>query len=123
MVTRRRAGAVDPPDGEERVALAAEVDGQPVDGVEGVVMDEPVNLQVQATFTPEQIEADRKNKISRTDAQAFTGSMVVTVVVWILRLRGVDLNPLPGQDDIPAEVGGAWGAIVTVLVGRWMNRR
>lgn len=91
--------------------------------VEGQVVGEPVALQVQPTFTAEQIEADRRNRISRTDAQAFSGAMVVTVAVWLLRLNGVDLNPLPGQEDIPAEVGAAWGSIVTVLAGRWMNRR
>lgn len=73
--------------------------------------------------TEQQLEADRRNRISRTDAQAFSGMTFVTIAVWILRLRGVDLNPLPGQDDIPAEVGAAWGALFTVVVGRWMNRR
>lgn len=72
--------------------------------------------------TDEQLEAERKNRISRTDAQALSGTLVVTIVVWILRLAGIDLNPLPGQEDIPAEVAAAWGGIITVLTARWMNR-
>lgn len=73
--------------------------------------------------TEEQVEADRKNRISRSDAQLLSGATVVTVVCHLLRLRGIDLNPLPGQDDIPPEVGAAWGAIVGAGVARWMNRR
>lgn len=106
-----------------QVNVAAPADLADPTPVAGAVVGEPIPLQPIPTFTPEQIEADRRNRISRTDAQAFSGAMVVTVVVWVLRLQGVDLNPLPGQDDIPAEVGAAWGSIVTVLFGRWMNRR
>lgn len=89
-------------------------DGVPIPG-------ELVHLEAVQP-TAEQVETERRNKISRTDAQAFSGTIVVTIVVWILRLNGVDLNPLPGQEDIPAEVGAAWGGIITVLAARWMNR-
>lgn len=72
--------------------------------------------------TRQQVEADRKNRISRTDAQVLTGATVVTVLVWLLRLNGIDLNPLPDSDEIPAEVAAALGAIIGAVVARWMNR-
>ena len=70
----------------------------------------------------EQVDADRSNRRSRTAGQAFSGAAVVTVLVWLLRLAGIDLNPLPDSDDIPAEVGAALGALFTYLAAVWMNR-
>lgn len=70
----------------------------------------------------EQVDADRANRRSRTAGQAFSGATIVTVLVWLLRLNGVDLNPLPDTDDIPAEVGAALGALFTYLAAVWMNR-
>ena len=70
----------------------------------------------------EQVDADRSNRRSRTAGQAFSGAALVTVLVWLLRLAGIDLNPLPDSDDIPAEVGAALGALFTYLAAVWMNR-
>jgi len=43
-------------------------------------------------------------------------------MVWVLRLANVDLNPLPGQDDIPAEVASAWTSIFAMAAVLRMNR-
>ncbi len=72
--------------------------------------------------TDEQVDADRSNRRSRTAGQAFSAASVVTVLVWLMRLAGIDLNPLPDSDDIPAEVGAALGAVLTYLAAVWMNR-
>lgn len=92
-----------------------------VPGDGGPIPGEPVTLDAIQP-TPEAVEADRKNRISRTDAQVLTGATVVTVLVWLLRLNGIDLNPLPDNAEIPAEVAAALGAMIGAGVSRWMNR-
>ena len=67
-------------------------------------------------------DADRLNRIHRTDAQVLTGATFVTIAVWLLRLNGIDLNPLAGSAEIPAEVAAALGAVVSAGIARWMNR-
>ncbi len=72
--------------------------------------------------TDEQVSADRSNRRSRTAGQAFSGASLVTVIVYLLRLAGIDLNPLPDAEDVPAEVAAAAGALFTYLAAVWMNR-
>jgi hypothetical protein len=89
-------------------------DGQPIAG-ELVTLDA---IQPSA----EQLEQDRANRKSRTGQQAFAAGAVVTIVAWLLRLNGVDLNPLADSEEIPTEVTAAWTALMTYAAAVWMNR-
>lgn len=89
-------------------------DGAPIAG-EVVTLD-----AIQPT--EEQLEADRANRKSRTGQQAFQAGAVVVIVVWLLRLNGIDLNPLRDSEEIPTEVTAAWTALMTYAAAVWMNR-
>lgn len=92
----------------------------PADGVP--IPGEMVTLEAVQP-SDEQVAQDRANRKSRTGQQAFQGATVVTVLVWLLRLAGIDLNPVPDGDDIPPEVATALGALLTYGAAVWMNRR
>lgn len=88
---------------------------------EGAVSGTIVTLEAVQPSS-QQINATRKTARSRTAAQAFSGLQVVLILCWVLRLRGVDLNPLPGESDMPGDVGAAIGSIITWTVCWFMNR-
>ena len=115
-MARRRTPPPEPQPETEEVAGADEV------ALVGEVVEQPVPLVPVPAVTPEVSAHLRSRAISRTDQQVLSGTVFVTLLVWILRLNGVDLNPLPDQVDIPAEVGAALGAVFTVTFCRWMNR-
>lgn len=107
-------------DTEPAAAAAAQPAEVPAQvSVQGEVTGEPIEFVAQPAATDE----TRQRAKDRTKAQAFQGATAVTILVWLLRLVGVDLNPLPGQDDIPAEVGAALGGFLTWLGAVWMNRQ
>lgn len=111
--TPRRPKPADTPP-PDAVPLEGELAGQPV-AVEGVVADEPLELQVQPTFTPEQIKEDGKNRVSRTDAQVASGAGTVIVIRYLLQ------KYLPGHLP-PDDVLLAMVAIAAGIYARWANR-
>lgn len=70
----------------------------------------------------EQAAASRDRAKSRTAQQAFQATMILTPIIWLLRLNGIDLNPLAEDTEIPNEVVLQLGALVTYLAAVWMNR-
>lgn len=108
------------PDGS-RTPLPGEL---PADAtVVGQVVGEPVALQVQPTFTPEQLAADRSNRKARTAAQAFPAAAGVAFVVYLLlTFANVDMNRDPDKVDPPTEQVLGAGALVTWGISTWMNR-
>lgn len=69
---------------------------------------------------PEQrAAADRAR--GRTAVQVGTPGALVVLGSWLARLQGIDLNPLPGVEDMPPEVVAAWVVIITVLLAFRMN--
>ena len=89
--------------------------------------DQPVGEQVLGELvsvepTAEEQRAERDNRKARTAQQTFSAAAVVTVLVWVLRLNQIDLNPQPGQEEIPGEVVGALTALLTFVAAWWMNR-
>lgn len=94
--------------------VAGEVEGEPVD-VAGKVEGEPVALQVQPTFTPEQIREDGRNAVSRTDAQVWGGTGTVIVLRYLMG-RYLKAH-LPPDEVLLAAVALAAG-----VYARWMNR-
>lgn len=72
--------------------------------------------------TAEQVAASKDNAKSRTGQQAFSAGAVVVIVAWLLRLNGIDLNPLADSEEIPTEVTAAWTALMTYAAAVWMNR-
>jgi hypothetical protein len=64
---------------------------------------------------------DRSNRVGRTAVQVGTPAAAVTLVTWLCRLGGIDLDPGNGV-DMPADVSAAWVGIATVLTAWAMNR-
>lgn len=62
--------------------------------------------------------ADRAR--GRTGIQVSTPFAILTIGTWILRLADVDLDPGPGV-DLPAEVAGAWVAVIALVLAFRMN--
>lgn len=94
--------------------LHAEPEGEPVTGElvappEAAVI--PSDAQVAAT-------ADRAR--GRTAVQVGTPAAILAIATWLLRLAHVDLDPGPGV-DMPAEVAGAWVAVLGVVLAFRMN--
>lgn len=63
--------------------------------------------------------ADRAR--GRTAVQVGIPTAVVIIAAWAARLAGIDLNPLPGEEELPADVVGAWVAVLTVVFAFRMN--
>lgn len=97
-------------------------DTKEVDPDTAPVVGEPVSVSAVELST-EAVDAAHSRAKSRTGQQAFSAGAVVTIGVWVLRLAGADLNPLPDQEEIPGEVIAAWTATLTYLAAVWMNRR
>lgn len=92
----------------------AEVGGEPVE-LEGEVVDEPIALQAQPTFTPEQIKQDGVNAVSRTGLQVFGGANVVVVLHYLLeRYLPAHLPP----EVVLIEAVGLAGLGVAYLMNR-----
>lgn len=65
-------------------------------------------------------QADRAR--GRTAVQVGTPAALLAIATWLLRLAEVDLDPGAGV-DMPAEVAGAWVAILGVVLAFRMNPR
>lgn len=106
----------------EEVVLEGRVGGDAVP-VTGSVTGEPVELQVQPTFTPEQLAQDRSNRKARTAAQAFPAAAAVGLVVYVLMTYfGIDMNVDPKETLPPPEQVLGAGALATWGISVWMNR-
>lgn len=86
--------------------------------VTGELIDPPA-----ATVQPDQASqnagADRAR--GRTAIQVGTPGFLVIIGTWYARLKGIDLNPLPGEEEMPADVVSAFIGLVTVLLAVRMN--
>lgn len=67
-------------------------------------------------------EVDRSGRVGRTTTQVTIPAALVVIGAWVARLADVDLNPLEGVDEMPADVVAAFVAILTVALARRMNR-
>lgn len=80
-------------------------------------------VEPQAAVIPSATEqaqqADRA--VGRTTQQVGLPVILVGLAVWGARLFGLDLNPLPGQEDMPADVAALWIGLATWLLARRMN--
>jgi hypothetical protein len=92
------------PDGE----MPVPVTGEPVE-VSGVVP------------SPAEQRADAKGRVGNTVTQVGVPASLVAIGTWAFRLGGVDLDPGAGV-DMPAEIVGAFIAVGTWAMARWMNR-
>lgn len=65
---------------------------------------------------------DRSGRVGRTTTQVGVPAALVVIGAWAARLADLDLNPLPGVEEMPADVVAAFVAILTVALARRMNR-
>lgn len=101
-----------------KARTAKMVDAPNVDDVVGETSDGELT-----TVTPlpgEQAErADRAR--GRTAVQVGVPTAIVIIGSWLARLAGLDLDPEVAGVDMPAEVVGAWVAVLTVALAFRMN--
>lgn len=71
--------------------------------------------------SPAQQNATADRSRGRTAIQVGIPTAIVGIGVWILRLAHLDLNPLPGQEDLPPDVAGYFVAVVTMIICYRMN--
>ena len=67
-------------------------------------------------------EVDRAGRVGRTTTQVGVPAALVAIGAWVARLAGLDLNPLEGVEEMPADVVAAFVAVFTVGLARHMNR-
>lgn len=67
------------------------------------------------------VKADARGRVGNTVTQVGVPTALVVLGSWGARLAGIDLDPGAGV-DMPAEVVGAWVAVGTYAMARWMNR-
>lgn len=86
----------------------------------------PITGEVVGTtdvFVPSRSEqnaaADRAR--GRTVVQVGLPGAVVIIGTWLARIIGVDLNPLPGVEDMPPEVTAAFIIVATAGLAFRMN--
>lgn len=105
-----------PPSGRP---LRAEVHEEP----DEVVAPE---LELAASVSSDDLEVlgqvDRDGRVGRTLTQVGVPSGIVVIGAWLARLAGLDLNPLPESEEVPADVVAAFIALLTYLSARRMNR-
>lgn len=86
--------------------------------VTGELVDPPA-----AAVIPSQAEensaADRAR--GRTAVQTGIPTALVIILVWLLRLNGIDLNPMPDVDDVPPEVATALAMVLANVLAFRMN--
>lgn len=90
------------------------------DGDAAPIAGEAVTLEAVIPSADQQA-AEASNRVGRTAVQVGTPAALVAIGTWIARLNGLDLDPGPGV-DMPAEVAGAWVAVLGVLLAVRMNR-
>lgn len=68
--------------------------------------------------------ADAKGRVGNTVSQVGVPTGVVIIGTWLARLAGIDLDPsdVEGAVQMPTEVTGAFIAVGTWAMARWMNR-
>lgn len=79
----------------------------------------PPEASVIPSAAQQNATADRAR--GRTVTQVGLPSAVVIVGTWAARLAGIDLNPLPGTEDMPPEVVAAFIVIATAALAFRMN--
>lgn len=94
---------------------------EPKDPTAGApVVGEPMTLEA-VDPSPEQKKADAKGRVGNTVTQVGVPAAIVAIGTYLFRLADVDLDPGAGV-DMPAEVVGAFVAVGTWAMARWMNR-
>ena len=66
-------------------------------------------------------DLDRSGRVGRTAVQVGVPGALVVIGSWAARLAGLDLDPGAGT-DLPADVAGAFVAVLGVLLAVHMNR-
>lgn len=67
--------------------------------------------------------ADAKGRVGNTVSQVGVPTGLVIIGSWLARLAGIDLDPsdAAGAVNMPTEVTGAFIAVGTWAMARWMN--
>lgn len=94
----------------ENQPIPAPVSGELVDDDQAAVIPSPAEQNAAA---------DRAR--GRTTLQVGIPAAVVGIGIWVARLAGLDLNPLPGEEEMPADVVGYFIALATVALAFRMN--
>lgn len=79
----------------------------------------PPDATVIPSTAEQNAAADRAR--GRTTQQVAIPTALVVVLVWLARLKGLDLNPIPGEEEIPAEVATSLAGLLAVLLAFRMN--
>ena len=99
-----------------RTAATAEAtDAAPVSGT----VTDPQPTTIIPSVAEQNAASERAR--GRTMQQVGVPGATVIVLAWLLRLFGIDLNPIPGNEDMPPEVVAAAIVIATQLLANRMN--
>lgn len=97
--------------------------GEAAEAVTGDVVRDGAGELVEVTPTPAS-KAERADRArGRTAVQVGVPTALVILGTWAARLLGLDLDPNAAGVDMPAEVVGAWVAVLTVALAFRMNPR